>query len=624
MNLPGKQPTNSSLPYQRLLIKGSIEVLRALHVGSGQASLLTDAAIRRDRRGQPYIPGSSLAGLLRSIAEDFVPYLCSDADATIRWLFGRKRDDDSQREDIGASHLVVEDAYICEQLPADVEIRDYVGIDRRHAAARAHLQYDREVAPGNTKYEFELILEEPHTEEVRLLLAVLDFWSEYGLQIGARTTTGLGESRIVKNSLKFYTLDFKQHKLLKSFLLDGGTDAKHIPSLEIKRSDIENSIKDLKYPDPPQKDNEAFRSQHLFVTIDLILEEPLLVKGNIPEVPDLPEEEEDQGQISFQRTSDAEFITALKLNSMPEPYIPGSSLKGILRTRAEKIVRTLNFYRGYHSLAEAEANPLANINYEKRLAACAITHADDSNPRLQACFGNRKRQETAKGHPAEEIYDCSCLICRIFGNPMMRGRLTCTEATPVVSLIPKLFDHVAIDRFTGGAADAKKFDTRPLMPATNNVSPPQTVKAFTFKLYLERPELWMLGLLGHLLKDLNSGDIRIGHATRRGYGRVRGYVDEATLLTLPNTALTETCCQAELNIEEKFATYGPYREVNLTDWKRLFSDVPWNPLGPDVALRNTPGAKLLEMADEAFQEHVGKAEREKFGELHDATNDLDQ
>lgn len=655
MRLPAKQIQDLELPYERLVITGRIVIPRALHIGTGQASLLTDAAIRRDREGQPYIPGSTLAGLLRSTAEDFAPHLCSNIDGTIRRLFGRKREDDPRRVDTGASRLLVEDARICESLQLDIEIRDYVGIDRQRAAARPHLKYDREVAPSNTSYAFELSLEEPLTEDARLLLAVLDFWSVCGVQLGARTTTGLGEARIDGESLKFYGLNFKQREILRSFLLDGATDAKYMPdAAEITRATLIAGIDRLgirPHREPPQ--DELFLPQHLFITLDLILDEPLLVKGSIPEVPDLPEEDNQSENeptatersapvsggerlSSAPRTSDAEFITALELRDgslKPGFYIPGSTLKGVLRARAEKIIRTLNLYRRHADVGAAEADPDAERDYEPRIAACAVTHADDLNPRLKACFGDGNRQRTAQRYErwnrqksgnnrARDRYDRSCLTCRIFGNTIMRGRLTCTEAVPKRTLTPKLFDHVAIDRFTGGAADEKKFDTRPLMPV---IEGDRTVEAFTFKIHIERPELWMLGLLGHLLKDLNSGDIRIGHATRRGYGRVRAQVTEATLLALSGSGLFNTCRTADLNVETDFGAYGPYREVNLSDdWKRIFSSITWGVAGPDRSLQDTPGGLLLAQADEAFQSYVKEAEqhseRENFGEFHDNAN----
>ncbi|QQS46597.1 MAG: hypothetical protein IPM66_22305 [Acidobacteriota bacterium] len=590
-----EQGQAASSLYHRLIISGRILVPSALHIGSGQASLLTDAAIRRDKSGKPYIPGSSLAGLLRSAAQDFAPYLCENPNKVIERLFGKS--DATKEGKFRASYLSVEDASLREQFHPDLEIRDHVGIDRLRAAAQARLKFDQEVSPANTSYEFRLCVEWPTAEEVRLIMAVLEFWGDHGFQIGARTTTGLGGAKVEKESLNYQAFDFSINKLdiLKNFLLSDEPVLQVDTAFNIQSGDLDNQVSYLGFFTPKKTPVEFFLPQHLFVAIDLILEEPLLVKSSIPEVKD----------DSQARTSDAEFITSLKYedDSMKtEFYVPGSSLKGVLRARAEKIIRTLNFYQGYADFTEPEKDfAKAQENYQHRIAACAVTHKEHRIPRLRACFGNEDSQRTASDLSAEEIYLCSCVTCRIFGNSMMRGRLTCSEATPAASLQAKLFDHVAIDRFTGGAADKKKFDTYPLLPsmsADNSVT-----TAFTFTLRLERMELWMLGLLGYLLKDLRDGDIRIGHATRRGYGRVRGQAREAVLLAVPGSEIFVSCKAAGLNVEERFGAYTPYRKIDLNDWTHLFGSVKWTSENIE-GWRATPGVKLLEEADRAFQERV--------------------
>lgn len=648
MNEASASPTTPAKPplnYQRLIITGRLDLKRAFHIGTGQANLLTDAPIRRDREGRPYIPGSSLAGLLRSAAEEFAPYLCATPAKTIRRLFGSlsRRGEATPGEEFQASCLMVEDAYLCEELsPCEelrsaVEVRDYVGLDRRRAAAREGLQYDREVTPTDTSYRFELAVEKPSPDELRVLLAVLDFWRVCGLQLGGRTTTGLGQAKVAEGSLEFYALDFQQRATLKSFLLDGETNARFIPAKTKKtRAEIEPSAQTLAPSGQPPDD--AFLPQHLFVNLELILEEPLLIKGNVPEVLDLAAGA-NQGQ---RRTSDAEFITALRRKKVgaaqrfePELYIPGTSLKGVLRARAEKIIRTLNFYRNYLNLPEAargapqtksryEDDPNNEAQYGGRIAACAVTHSEDANPRLRACFGNRQLQEELEKRKREakrrglrpvEEFEESCVVCRVFGNTVMRGRFTCTEGVLRATPQPKLFDHVAIDRFTGGAADAKKFDTRPLMPVAASAAGGGYAPVFRFQLHLERPQLWMLGLLGHLLKDLSEADMRLGHATRRGYGRVRARVTGARLLALPDSELYAECEKAGLETGLRFATHGPYYDIDLSDWAQLFAATEWGADGLAAPLRGTAGAELLEEADRLFQELVKTGEGQPtFGE----------
>ncbi len=53
----------------RLKLKLSIRFLSKWHTGSGEGNLLTDRLLQRDARGMPYIPGSTLKGVIRENCE---------------------------------------------------------------------------------------------------------------------------------------------------------------------------------------------------------------------------------------------------------------------------------------------------------------------------------------------------------------------------------------------------------------------------------------------------------------------------------------------------------------------------------------------------------------------------
>jgi len=59
----------------RYIIKGTVILDTALHIGSGQSSFEIDALVIKDAHGKPYIPGSSFKGSLRSTIERIVPNL---------------------------------------------------------------------------------------------------------------------------------------------------------------------------------------------------------------------------------------------------------------------------------------------------------------------------------------------------------------------------------------------------------------------------------------------------------------------------------------------------------------------------------------------------------------------
>ena len=180
------KPANSISSVHRLVVRGQLNLEGSFHIGSGSASRQSDMALRRDQDGQIYIPGSSLAGLLRSAAEDLAFYVtgaqvCTDRQTPcltcdlFGWSPGKNQTGGGQ-----ASRLTMLDALPLTDIPPVIEVRDHVGIDRQRSAARGHLFYNREVAPANTAFGFELRVEEPTPQEIRLIKAVLrsmgDFW----------------------------------------------------------------------------------------------------------------------------------------------------------------------------------------------------------------------------------------------------------------------------------------------------------------------------------------------------------------------------------------------------------------------------------------------------------------
>ena len=195
---------------------------------------------------------------------------------------------------------------------------------------------------------------------------------------------------------------------------------------------------------------------------------------------------------------DMAFVTTWR-NGTQEVYLPGSSLKGTLRSHAERIARTLN--------GVAACNPFGELN--KADAFCGM------------CF--QKRHEALKKEDKEltnpEVYSDSCPICRLFGSTWFAGRLA-TEDAYAVGPAPRKQqrDGVGIDRFTGGAAHGVKFDFEVVAEGT-----------FATRLHLRNFELWQLGLVGFVLADLSEGLIRVGAAKSRGLGRVIGEVKQVRL-----------------------------------------------------------------------------------------------
>ncbi len=172
-------------------------------------------------------------------------------------------------------------------------------------------------------------------------------------------------------------------------------------------------------------------------------------------------------------------------NGQEEVYLPGSSLKGVLRSHAERIARTLK--------AESACDPFADTSCGRIF--------DKSKPKTV------------------EAYRDACLICKLFGSTGFAGRLATADAYAVgTSPEPVQRDGVGIDRFTGGAARGAKFELEVITEGT-----------FATSLHLRNFELWQLALLGFVLQDLSDGLIRIGMGKSRGLGKVRGEAQQVRI-----------------------------------------------------------------------------------------------
>ena len=176
-----------------------------------------------------------------------------------------------------------------------------------------------------------------------------------------------------------------------------------------------------------------------------------------------------------------------------EVYLPGSSLKGMLRSHAERITRTL-----------APDSPNAACNPFDAKRECG-----------------KKRN----GNP--DVYKTLCLICKIFGSTGFAGRLATEDAySDGLAPSPQQRDGVGIDRFTGGAARGAKFDLEVISEGV-----------FATALHIRNFELWQLGLIGFVLQDLKDGFIRIGFGKSRGLGKISGEIKRVRLHFLGANAL---------------------------------------------------------------------------------------
>jgi len=186
---------------------------------------------------------------------------------------------------------------------------------------------------------------------------------------------------------------------------------------------------------------------------------PILIKSGVeggadPTLPDM----------NFVRTTNPD-------SGEKSVYLPGSSLKGIFRSYAEKISKTIGL-----PIEDIVENPGA---YE---------HLS-------------KKKDT-------ERYEQSDCIAKLFGSQVFASRIRFKDAFPV--------DEVTIEHRTNVSID-RKLNKVKAGPFQMEVV---TSGNFRGEISIRNFELWQIGLLGLIFRDFNDGQIKIGYAKSRGLGDV--------------------------------------------------------------------------------------------------------
>lgn len=156
------------------------------------------------------------------------------------------------------------------------------------------------------------------------------------------------------------------------------------------------------------------------------------------------------------------------------PLIPGSSLKGSLRSAAERLLR-----------------PLGSG------LACDVVAA--------RCLAGVRGRE-----PSAEELESLCSTCRLFGNPFLAGRLIVGD---LVGSVERTIvrDGVAIDRRELKQAGSLKYDYEVAAPGSH----------FGGRIRIDDPEPHEIGLVLTLLDLIDQGLVTLGGGASRGLGRVR-------------------------------------------------------------------------------------------------------
>jgi CRISPR/Cas system CSM-associated protein Csm3 (group 7 of RAMP superfamily) len=260
------------------------------------------------------------------------------------------------------------------------------------------------------------------------------------------------------------------------------------------------------------------------------------------------------------------------------PYIPGSSLKGVLRSTAERILRSIHPDRNSAWVPLAD-NPFVQKERGKRLPELRSEIADsvlqewleerpkawfEARPRYAAVMNRDRTALDAAGAP-RRIYTLLSPASQLFGCTMHAGLVSLDDAHAPKAARQRR-SHVAVDRFSGGVGAGPFIEDLAAAGA-----------ALVTELRVVNFALWQIALLGLTLQELNRGYQALGGGTRKGQGRVRVSVGRVSI----------TYAAPAYGHDER-GVISPQARLAGPSWAGLVEDVPPTTLAVERELRLLP------------------------------------
>lgn len=460
----------------RIIVKGRLQASTPLHVGGYGESVDTDLPLARDGKAHFYVPGTSIAGSLRSW------FLDAFQESETQRLFGFQENDKGH-----ASFVLVDDAVVLnvdnEPLQDyETEVRDGVGIDRRLGSSADRFKYDRAVLPRGARLDFQMALDIGVGVDLNRIQAMLGHMlqalSDGDIPFGAAKTRGLGRVFLKSPDIRI------QHRNTRAGILS-----------VLKGSNNSSSIANLKDSDPSLSPGKPVR---LTVTIKWHPRSALMIKSGADGI----------GVDILPLVSGKDGDLALVLS--------GSSVKGALRSHAERIARTVL----KKSLSGRE-------RFDEQL---------NTIPLINDLFGMGKPAKSSKKDDARAgalaVLDC-------YAEQAMHRHQWDTVSTAKEESLQDVLEeikaagagifeqqtHVAIDRWTGAAADSMLFSVlepygiewEPLVLKLD-LDPYRHSKRAQDRQWSNKNAALALFLL--TLRDLVAGRVALGFAVNRGMGEI--------------------------------------------------------------------------------------------------------
>lgn len=296
----------AQIRYQ-ILFEGELQLDSPLLIGSGQDKNEpeSDIHVLKDQNNNPFIPGTSITGVLRHMLHGENP----EAAKILFGYIGQTGNEAGLQSSIIISDVLLEDTTIV--------VRDGVCIDPDTGTAKKGQKYNYEAIERSTKNH-------KATGKINMMVTLRDYQVEvlpnwkavvqslanqlaFGIRLGALTAKGFG--RVSVPDIQVGVYDMTQFSDVKKWLL-------RQPSARILKVEKKNT-----------QPKGTF-----IVTGQFALKTSLLVRNK-----EVANEDTDGSNDKEKKSK----IHAIPMKSDEDYLIPGTSVKGVLRHQAMYILRTM-------------------------------------------------------------------------------------------------------------------------------------------------------------------------------------------------------------------------------------------------------------------------------------------
>ena len=275
-----------------IALRGILTAKTPFMIGSGESEG-SDVDILRNKSGEVFIPGTSLAGVCRDYLEDI------GTETKYVFGYGATRESSDEKE----SSIIFYDAFSRDKVYTSV--RDAVRLERKVSKARC--KFDFEIAESKSTFDFRMEIDyhDPDIER-KICEDIVSGFNKESIRIGAKTTRGFGVFDI--GNVKHLYLNLNDKKDMERYINFSWEDVKEDFTFKDNEKELYISLED-------KLALESFIFIRDYATVDRV--EP---------------------------NTDSKFVDAKTLtNKHGDVVIPGTAWAGVFRHHIERILDKVKY-----------------------------------------------------------------------------------------------------------------------------------------------------------------------------------------------------------------------------------------------------------------------------------------